>query len=159
MQYVDINTGIRSTLAVLKNNLHKISVIENLDESLPMTICQLGKLNQVFLNLLNNAIHAVEERYKREPTQSKIEITSRSDQKNIYITIEDNGTGIPEEIQNKIFEPFYTSKPIGKGTGLGLSISYAIIEDHDGALNFRSQSGHGTWFEISIPIRTEDDIS
>jgi signal transduction histidine kinase len=151
-QKANVNKGLESTLAVLKNNLNNIKVVTDLDPSLPEISCQLGKLNQVFLNLLNNAIHAVEERHSSDIENARINISSKALAEKIEIVINDNGTGIPEETQSKIFEPFFTSKPVGKGTGLGLSISYAIIEDHNGSINFTSKENIGSEFVIELPI-------
>ena len=155
-QLADINKGVESTLAVLKNNLHNIEVDLSLEENLPRTICQLGKLNQVFLNLMNNAIHAVEERHSSDMTQALIKISTKVENDVIVVTVKDNGVGIPEDKRNKVFEPFYTSKPIGKGTGLGLSISYSIMEDHGGSLSFESIEGEGSTFIAKIPIVAEN---
>ncbi|MBR9860537.1 GHKL domain-containing protein [bacterium] len=151
-QQANINKGLKSTLAILKNELNSIKVNLSLDENIPDIQCQLGKLNQVFLNLLNNAIHAVEDRHSSDISKAEIDVSSILEDDCIVIKVRDNGNGIPENIQSKVFEPFYTSKPVGKGTGLGLSISYAIIEDHNGVINFESKEGEGSLFRIELPI-------
>lgn len=148
----NVNSGIKSTLSVLKSQLKNVKVITDLDSDMPLLECQIGKLNQVFLNLINNAHHTIEDRYQDDISAGLINIKTHHDESNVYIDITDNGMGIPEEVQSKIFEPFYTSKPVGKGTGLGLSISYSIIEDHNGTLTFESEEGKGTTFTITLPL-------
>lgn len=125
---------------------------------LPLVECYAGQLNQVFMNLLTNAIDALELSGKSQP---KIEIrTEKCPGERIAIAIADNGTGIPEEIQSKLFEPFFTTKPIGSGTGLGLAISYQIVvEKHSGQLRCYSNPGEGTEFVIEIPIKQLEDNS
>lgn len=114
--------------------------------------CYAGQLNQVFLNILNNAIDALEETKHHQPC-----IQIRSKQINsdwIAIQIADNGLGMSKKIRERIFDPFFTTKPVGKGTGLGLSVSYQIItEQHGGELHCQSTPGAGTVFTIKIPIR------
>ena len=159
MKTVDIHDGIESTLMILQHRLkgkhehHGIEVIKQY-ENLPEVVCFAGQLNQVFMNLLANAIDALEEgviKGQVSAPQIKI-ITEILDNKCVAIHVIDNGTGISEEVQQKLFDPFFTTKPIGVGTGLGLSISYQIIVDrHGGQLNCFSKSGKGTEFIIEIP--------
>ncbi|GAX34956.1 sensor histidine kinase [Nodularia sp. NIES-3585] len=158
---VNIHEGIDSTLMILANRLKanferpEIAVIK-VYGNLPLVNCYAGQLNQVFMNILVNAIDALEEamtsnNFTREP---KIFIRTELTKDNqVYISISDNGIGIPEHIQNKLFDPFFTTKPIGKGTGLGLSISYEVItERHKGKLQCISAHNHGTKFLISFPL-------
>lgn len=141
----DINAGIESTLVMLKNEIKgRIDVELNLGD-IPKIMCYSGKINQVFLNLLSNAKDAIKDK-------GKIIIKTYNDNDYVYISIKDNGIGIKEEIKNKIFEPFYTTKEVGKGTGLGLSITYGIIQDHKGKIEVFSKEGEGTEFLISLPI-------
>ena len=173
---VDIHEGIESTLTILQNRFKANSVcvagteyqrpaIEILKEygKLPRVECYSGPLNQVFMNILANAIDALDERDRtRNPEEiqqnpSTIRIATEADDAldRVTIRIVDNGPGIPEEIQNRIFDPFFTTKAIGKGTGLGMSISYQIItEKHQGSLQCVSQLGVGTEFAIEIPVRS-----
>lgn len=155
---VDIHTGIDSTLMILQSRLkatsqrQEIQVITEYGD-LPEIECYAGQLNQVFMNLLANAIDALEE--IAEPQKDlKIWIkTARSGDDRIAIKIKDNGPGIAEETKARLFDPFFTTKPVGKGTGLGLSISYRIITDkHQGQLRCISQKGQGTTFIIFLPI-------
>ena len=163
---VDIHDGIESTLMILQNRLKpevdtvQIKIVRDY-EILPKVSCYPSPLNQVFMNLLTNAIDALDEHDKQRTTQdiktnpSEIQIsTSIIDQDWVTILIADNGPGIPLEIQDQIFNPFFTTKPVGKGTGLGLSISYQIItERHDGKLYFNSTPGQGAEFVVEIPIK------
>lgn len=164
MKPVDIHEGIESTLMILHHRLKAKSErpgIEIIKEygKLPLVECYASQLNQVFMNILANAIDALEERDKqRSPAQilaepSQIKISTFTTQDSVVIIIADNGPGIPEEVRARIFEPFFTTKEIGKGTGIGLSISRQIIEEkHGGILKCISQPGKGTEFWIEIPI-------
>lgn len=156
---VDIHTGIDSTLMILQSRLkatsqrREIQVITEYGD-LPEIECYAGQLNQVFMNILANAIDALEE---TADSQKDLKIwihTARSHDHQIVIKIKDNGPGIPPEDKKRLFDPFFTTKPIGKGTGLGLSISYRIVtEKHKGKLKCVSQVGQGTEFIISLPIQ------
>lgn len=163
---VNIHEGIDSTLSILQHRLKArsdrpaIKVIRDYGTLSPVE-CYPGQLNQVFMNLLANAIDALEECNMRrtaqemeaEPSQIRIR-TSMLDAQWVEIAIADNGVGIPEQIQKRIFDPFFTTKPIGKGTGMGMSISYQIItEKHGGKLQCFSTIGQGAEFVIQIPIR------
>ncbi|MEM9244205.1 MAG: ATP-binding protein, partial [Cyanobacteria bacterium P01_F01_bin.153] len=158
----DIHEGIDSTLLILQHRLKagpsrgEIKVTKNY-EDLPLVDCFPGQLNQVFMNILANAIDALDEAYEGAEGAA-IDISSKTapDQNRVKVIIEDNGPGIPESVRQRIFDPFFTTKPVGKGTGLGMSISYQIvIEKHRGELDCQSVSGEGTRFEISIPIQQE----
>jgi PAS domain S-box-containing protein len=162
MKVVDIHDGIDSTLMILQSRLKassERSAIEIIQKytQLPQVECYAGQLNQVFMNILANAIDALEESLTNGSitNNSKIEIhTELSQDDKVIIRILDNGIGIPEDIQKHLFEPFFTTKPIGKGTGLGLSISYQIItEKHNGDLQCISTQGLGTEFIITIPLK------
>jgi signal transduction histidine kinase len=147
LKLADLNEGINSTLALLKNGLKgRINIIKEFG-NLPMVECYPGKLNQVFMNILNNAIQATTEK----DDQGIITVTTIDEQNNVVIKIKDNGTGIPDSVKNKIFEPFFTTKDVGKGVGLGLSIVYNIIEAHQGQIKVESQEGKGTEFVIILP--------
>lgn len=156
----DIHEGIESTLLILqyrlKSQSHRpqITVIKDYGE-IPKIQCFAGQLNQVFMNILANAIDALEEAFQNglcpEPI---IRISSVQMNENVVVQIADNGTGIPEAIQSHLFDPFFTTKPVGKGTGMGLSISYQIItEKHGGSLRCISLPEQGAEFVITIPIR------
>ncbi|NER02701.1 MAG: GAF domain-containing protein, partial [Okeania sp. SIO3C4] len=162
---VNIHESIDSTLTILHNRLiakpgtSEIQVIKDYDQ-LPLINCYAGELNQVFMNILSNAIDAVEERCQQQTMREEkyigeISIHTAIVKENwVKIRITDNGYGIPPDIQSKLFDPFFTTKKIGKGTGLGLSISYQIVvKHHGGNLICNSQFGEETEFIIEIPIR------
>jgi len=148
---VNIHDGIDSTLLILQNRLKgdsdrsDIAVIKDYGE-LPLVECYAGQLNQVFMNVLSNAIDALANH--RSPT---IRIQTAIIDKTIQIHLSDNGSGMPESVQRRLFEPFFTTKPVGKGTGLGLSISYQIIVEKHGGLLKCISSPEGTTFTIEIP--------
>lgn len=153
----NIHEGIDSTLLILQHRLKPtadfigIEVIKEYGK-LPLVECYAGQLNQVFMNLLSNAIDALEEAKDNPAPQIRI-TTSVLDGNMVVIRIGDNGTGIPEAVMRQIFDPFFTTKPVGKGTGLGLSISYQIIVDkHGGMMKCFSEPGKGTEFYIELPI-------
>lgn len=155
LKLVDIHEGIDSTLVILRHRLKatphrpEIAVIRDYGE-LPLIDCYPGQLNQVFMNLLSNAIDALEE---HDIPQKTIRIWTEFLGDTIAIHIADNGIGISEAACRRIFNPFFTTKPIGKGTGLGLSISYQIVtEKHGGKLYCHSQPGAGTEFVIELPL-------
>ncbi|MFZ4558545.1 MAG: sensor histidine kinase, partial [Pseudanabaena sp.] len=155
--------GIEDTLLILghrikpqKNaNSQRIQIVKQYG-NLPLVNCYAGQLNQVFVNILVNAIEAIEESASSD-RQPCISIqTKLIDDNYVEIAIADNGSGIPEAIQQQIFNPFFTTKPVGKGTGMGMAISYQIItEKHKGRLTCVSSLGKGTEFIIHIPINTE----
>lgn len=143
-----INSCITTTLKMLQGEFkNKCEIVTNLSE-IPDTYCAAGQINQVFLNLLVNAGHAIE-------SQGVIEIESYLQEGDIYVRIKDNGKGIEAEDIGKLFDPFYTTKPIGEGTGLGLAISYGIMTDHEGAIEVESEVGVGTTFILRLPVVTE----
>ncbi|MGP1385230.1 MAG: sensor histidine kinase [Thainema sp.] len=155
---VDIHDGIESTLIILNNRLKATadsSAVQVTRDygTLPLIECYAGQLNQVFMNILGNAIDALET--APPPSNPTITITTAVlDHHWVEIRIADNGPGIPERVQNRLFDPFFTTKPVGKGTGLGLSISYQIItEAHKGFLTCKSAPGEGTCFVIKLPFR------
>ncbi len=142
----DINENIDSTLLLLKNqHKGKIEIIKNYGD-IPFIFCSIGKINQVFMNLIVNAIQAIED-------SGTIEIKTYIENEYLVVEIKDSGQGIPEELQDKIFEPFFTTKEIGKGTGLGLAISYTIIKNHKGQIKLISEIGKGTSFFVFLPIK------
>lgn len=141
----DIHKGLESTLNIASNELkYKAEVIRTFDE-LPLIECLPSELNQVFLNILLNAGHAIKE-------QGLITVSTGCSDEKIWIAIGDDGEGIPPEILPRIFDPFFTSKPVGVGTGLGLAISYGIVTKHHGKIEVTSVVGQGTLFRIELPI-------
>jgi signal transduction histidine kinase len=149
LKKTNINEGISSSIVLLSQQIDTIKVIQNLG-LIPEIECFPGKINQAFMNILTNAIEAIHTHRKEGGI---LEITTYQQDKYVVATIKDNGTGMPEEVKNKIFEPFYTTKDVGKGTGLGLSITHGIIEKHNGTISIQSEIGMGTMFEIKLPIQ------
>jgi signal transduction histidine kinase len=162
LKSVDIHQGIDSTLLILQHRLKAegyrpaIKVIKKYAK-LPLITCYAGQLNQVFMNLLSNAIDALT--HQSEPREITIctSIINQEDtsviSKFIMIRIVDNGSGMSQEVRQKIFDPFFTTKPVGSGTGLGLSISHQIVvEKHQGKIHCSSTPGQGTEFIVEIPI-------
>lgn len=143
----DLVAGIQSTLKLLNSQFRTDVIIQQSLQPLPMVNCNLSELNQVFLNLLVNAGHAVEAR-----KGATISIATRATKKQVYIEIADNGCGMSEAVKEQIFVPFFTTKPVGKGTGMGMSIAYGIIADHGGEIEVESEEGVGTKFTITLPI-------
>ncbi len=167
MKVVNIHEGIESTLLILHNRLKArsdqagIEIVKEYGD-IPEVECYAGQLNQVFMNILANAIDALEEASgvrgqgsEEENLEPVIRIrTEPIGRDRIQITISDNGLGMSETVQKRLFDPFFTTKPVGQGTGLGLSISYQIVTDkHKGSLQCFSQPGEGSEFQIEIPIR------
>lgn len=155
MKDVDINTGIDTALKIAHNVLKYRVMVTKEYGKIPKINCYPAQLNQVFLNLLVNAAQACE-KPNIEGYKGHILIRTFSDGEKVVIEISDNGIGIPDEKVNKIFEPFYTTKPVGKGTGLGLSIVYQIIEKHNGSITVQSKMNEGTKFRIELPTSPND---
>jgi two-component system, NtrC family, sensor kinase len=169
MKSVDIHEGIDSTLMILGHRLKGKSDRPNIDvikeyDNLPLVECYPGQLNQVFMNILSNAIDALEEllfmsheslvKNPGQMTNPQIRICTEVRENQVIIRIADNGSGIPEEVRRRIFDPFFTTKAVGVGTGMGLAISYQIItEKHHGTLQCFSELGRGTEFAIAIPLQ------
>lgn len=163
MKAVDIHEGIDSTLMILQNRLKakghhaEIQVIKEYGD-LPLVECYAGQLNQVFMNILANAIDSLEESFESRVKSGEFSptITIRTetlDDQRVRIAIADNGSGMEEAQRERLFDPFFTTKPVGKGTGLGLSISYQVVVDrHQGELRCLSAPGRGAEFQIEIPI-------
>ncbi|ESA36904.1 multi-sensor signal transduction histidine kinase [Leptolyngbya sp. Heron Island J] len=169
IKQVDLHDGLDSTLTILKTRLRAqhwrpdIQVVKDYGE-LPQIECHAGQLNQVFMNLLSNAVDALEERDQQRTWQQmehepstiviRTQFLSQLNQPAIAIAITDNGPGISQNASEYLFNPFFTTKPVGKGTGLGLSISYQIItETHSGTIGYDSVPGQGTTFTITLPIK------
>jgi signal transduction histidine kinase len=149
-KYAFVNDLLDFSLNLIWNEIkHKAEVVKEYSD-VPKLFCYPQQLRQVFLNILKNAIQAIEKR-------GKIIIRTYEENNNIFVEIIDTGCGIPEELQNRIFEPFFTLKEVGKGTGLGLSIVYGIIKKHKGDIAVKSKIGEGTKFIIKLPIGGQDN--
>ena len=145
---VDVHASVEMSLSLLRNQYKNRVTIHKEYGNIPKIQGYSGKLNQVFMNLLSNAFHAVKE-------VGDVWIRTRTSDRSVEIEIEDNGTGIPKEQLNRIFEPFFTTKPIGQGTGLGLSISYGIVEQHHGRIYVTSAPDKGSTFTVRLPVFQE----
>ena len=147
-QWADLHIGLESTLNIVNNEIkYKASVIKKLG-NLPQVWCLPHQLNQVFMNLLVNAAHAIE-------NEGTITVSTGTENDHIWVEVSDTGKGIAPEHIDKIFDPFFTTKPMGKGTGLGLSVSYNIIKKHNGEIRLDSRVGEGATFRIVLPIKNE----
>jgi signal transduction histidine kinase len=156
MAAADLNRALLSTLTVARNELKYVADVETEFGHLPLVVCNIGDLNQVFLNLLVNAAHAIGESVKGTGGKGKIKVRTAAEDGAVLITISDTGCGIPEANRNKIFDPFFTTKEVGRGTGQGLAISRSVVVDrHKGALTFESEVGKGTTFFIRLPVDPE----
>ena len=145
---VDVAEGIDSVLLLLRHKMAGRIVAERHYGPERMLFCYAGRLNQVLMNLIVNAVEAI-------AGEGKIVITTSNTPDSFLISVRDSGEGIPEAIRSKIFDPFFTTKPIGQGTGLGLAISYGIVQDHGGSIDVQSEKGTGTEFTVRIPLNLE----
>ncbi len=153
MKVANVNESIDATLVLLKNKTkNRIDIKKYYDDSIEEINCFPGQLNQVFMNILNNAVQAIPE----DKRDGEIQIYTENQQEHVMIRIKDNGAGMPEQVKKRIFEPFFTTKPVGIGTGLGMSISYGIIEKHNGNIYVTSEEGKGTEFTIQIPKHLQE---
>ncbi len=148
--YADLHSGLESTLNIVSNEIkYKAEVLKEYGE-LPEVECLSSQLNQVFMNLLVNAGHAIEE-------QGTITIRTGQQGEEVWVEVADTGKGIAPEHMKKIFDPFFTTKPVGKGTGLGLSLSYGIVQKHHGRIEVQSIVGRGTTFRVCLPVKQPQD--
>ena len=151
MKPIDLNEGLDSTLVLVRNNIpDNVTVVKDLG-NLPKVECQAGKINQVFMNLVSNAIQAIKSK-ENKAEEEFIIIKSWYIDQQVKVSIKDTGTGMTPEVKHRIFEPFFTTKDIGEGTGLGLSIVFSIIENHKGHIEVNSKVGEGTEFIITLNI-------
>jgi signal transduction histidine kinase len=145
-EFADLHLGLDSTLNIVNNEIkYKADVVKEYG-TLPEVQCLPSEMNQVFMNLLVNAAHAI--------TAERGTITLRTgvEGPDVWVEVADNGAGIPAENLQRIFDPFFTTKPVGKGTGLGLSLSYGIVQKHHGRMEVSSTLGQGTCFRVTLPI-------
>jgi two-component system NtrC family sensor kinase len=147
---VDINSIISETISLLEHEASEndIQIVEELALDLPIIMADESEMRQVFLNIILNGIQAIGE-------QGTIKIQTQWNDSQVRITINDSGCGIPKEELKRIFEPFFTRKPVGEGTGLGLFICHTIVKKHMGEISVKSQLGQGTTFEIILPVNQD----
>lgn len=146
----DLNAAVETTIEIVAHQARERGVrVETAFGPLPPVPCHPGKVNQVFLNLLVNAIQA------SEPGGAVV-VRTRAEAAAVVVEVRDDGCGIRPEHRSKLFEPFFTTKPVGQGTGLGLSVSFGIVRDHGGAIEVESEVGRGSTFRVRLPLRPED---
>jgi two-component system NtrC family sensor kinase len=150
---VDVNQVLVQTIDLLQNHarINNIDIKTNLDENLPIISCDQSQLQQVFLNIINNAVDAI-------GSNGTVKVQTSKEKENIRIQIQDDGPGMPEHVRKKIFDPFFTTKEREKGTGLGLSVTYNIVQQMNGTIDVQSVENKGTTFTIYIPITNNENI-
>jgi signal transduction histidine kinase len=148
----NLNDGLNSTLMLAKHLLKSVTIERDFGE-IPAIVCSPSQVNQVFLNLVTNAVQAM------DGSQGRLALSTRADGEGVAVEISDNGKGIAPEILSKIFDPFFSTKEIGKGTGLGLSISYKIVQQHGGRISVDSTVGTGTTFKVWLPLKPPADAA
>jgi two-component system NtrC family sensor kinase len=150
VSHTNLNESLSNTLLLAKHQLKSVTVNKNFGD-IPDITCAPSQINQVFLNLVTNAIQAM------PGERGALTLTSRRDGEGVAVDVQDDGAGMPPEVIAKIFDPFFTTKEIGKGTGLGLSISYKIVQQHGGKINVESRPGSGTKFTVWLPLTPPAD--
>ncbi len=156
---VDLNQAIESTITVARNEWKYISdVVTHFDPTLPPVPCLPSEFNQVILNILVNATHAIADTVENGRTgKGTITVSTRQVDGSVEVRISDTGSGIPETVRSRVFDPFFTTKPVGKGTGQGLTIARSVVVDkHNGSINFETEMGKGTTFIIRLPLSDGD---
>jgi signal transduction histidine kinase len=161
---VELNKHILSTLTIARSEWKYVAEVETELGELPLVRCHAGEINQVILNLLVNAAHAIGEVVAGTDRRGTITVRSRRDGDHVIVSIADTGTGIPAAIRHRIFDPFFTTKDVGRGTGQGLAISHAIVvAKHGGELTFETEPGRGSTFFVRLPIhgvtRNRSDVT
>jgi signal transduction histidine kinase len=149
---VDLNSAIDATLAIATHEYKHVADVARELHDLPQIACNAGEINQVLINLITNAAHAIENRVGASGERGTITLETSVNDNDVLISIGDNGTGIPVAFRDRIFDPFFTTKEVGRGTGQGLSISRAVVERHGGKLTFETAIGVGTTFHVVLPI-------
>jgi signal transduction histidine kinase len=158
MSDVDLNCSIASTLVVARSEYRDVADVQTDFGQIPRVICHGGQINQVVLNLIVNAAHAIADASKANGTRGKIVVRTCEEGGRVIISIEDTGGGIPEGIRARIFDPFFTTKEVGRGTGQGLSVSRnVVVKGHGGELDFVTEIGKGTTFFVRLPVRGPAD--
>lgn len=155
MVHASLNEAIRTTLTIATNEYRYVADVDLALDDVPPVLCRPGEINQVLLNLVVNAAHAIRDVVGNTGARGKITVRSRVDADGVTISIGDTGTGIPEAVRSKIFDPFFTTKTVGQGTGQGLAIARSIVVDkHHGMLRFETETGRGTTFFLTLPLRS-----
>jgi two-component system, NtrC family, sensor kinase len=153
MDWFDVNSGLDGTLTICRNQLKdRIEIIKDYGQ-VPQIQCAPSQVNQIFLNLITNATQAI------GSSEGKVRLTTRATGGEVQIMFEDNGCGMTQEVMDKIYEPFFTTKEVGKGTGLGLSIVFQIIQEHHGRIEVQSEVGKGTRFTVTLPVQQQAEAA
>jgi two-component system, NtrC family, sensor kinase len=155
-EWADLHRGIDSTLNIVNNEIKYKADVLKVYAELPQVQCLSSELNQVFMNLLVNAAHAIP---GGEQGRGTIHVRTGVESEQVWVEIEDNGVGIAKENLGRVFDPFFTTKPVGQGTGLGLSLSYGIVKKHHGRLEVDSEPGRGTRFRVTVPVRQPEQAA
>jgi PAS domain S-box-containing protein len=154
MAQVDLNRAIASTLVIARSEYKPVAEVETHFGEIPPVTCHGGQINQVVLNLVVNAAHAIADKVKRTGAIGKITVSTQVENAHVVIAIGDTGGGIPEAIRSRIFDPFFTTKEVGRGTGQGLSIARGVIvKGHGGELDFTTELGKGSTFFVRLPVK------
>lgn len=154
----DLNRAIENTVTVATNEYRYVADVKLELGGIPLVPCHIGEINQVLLNLVVNASHAIGDLFGESGSRGTITIRSRSDEESVTVEVEDTGCGIPEDVRSRVFDPFFTTKQVGRGTGQGLSLAHAIItEKHHGTIDFTTRIGEGTTFRIVLPLQPVSD--
>jgi signal transduction histidine kinase len=152
MVAVDLNRALQATLEVARSEYKFVADVETAFQELPPVMCHSGDVNQVFLNVIVNAAHAIADRVKGTGARGTIRIATSMAGEAVEVSIADTGGGIPEAMRQQIFEPFFTTKEVGRGTGQGLAIARSVVEKHHGTIEFDTEVGKGTTFRIRLPV-------
>ena len=147
----DLNRALEATLDVARNEYRYVADVESDLGEVPLVVCRPGELNQVFLNVIVNAAHAIAGKVQGSGVRGVIRVRTREVADGVQVSISDTGGGIPPEVQHKIFEPFFTTKDVGRGSGQGLAIARSIVEAHRGSISFESVPGQGATFHVWVP--------
>ncbi len=158
MVAADLNRAVLATLEVARNEYKYVAEVETDLGELPRITCHAGDLNQVFLNIVVNAAHAVEDVVRGTHRRGTIRVQTRREGDSVVVSISDTGAGIPAAVRDRIFDPFFTTKEVGRGSGQGLSIARSVVMQHHGALTFETREGAGTTFFIRLPISPADAV-
>ncbi|MCH2171214.1 ATP-binding protein [Myxococcota bacterium] len=153
----DVNQCVDSTASIVWPMMKHLVVLEKEYGEIPLVPGYAMQLKQVFMNLLVNAYQAIEERVGDTAETGTVRLTTRSDETGVFVTVEDTGTGIPEDRVSRIFDPFFTTKSVGNGTGLGLSTCYSIVQRHGGRIDVESTVGEGSTFQLWLPLEGSGD--
>jgi two-component system NtrC family sensor kinase len=150
---VDLNRAIASTLVIARSEYKPVAEVETDFGAIPLVMCHAGQINQVVLNIVLNAAHAIADKVQRTGAIGKISVSTKVEGGHVVIAISDTGNGIPDAVRARVFDPFFTTKEVGRGTGQGLSIAHnVIVKGHGGELDFTTEAGKGTTFFVRLPF-------